>query len=120
MSDTLTFHDKLKDKIDNFVHLVYDSSRRFPKEELYGVTSQLRRAALSVALNYIEGYARRRKLVNLNFLEIAYGSLKETQYLLSFCLKENYLEKNFYDSLSLTADEIGAMIWKTLEKLEQK
>lgn len=49
----------MKILMDDFVHLVYDLSRRFPQEELYGVTSQLRRAALSVILNYIEGYTRK-------------------------------------------------------------
>lgn len=59
------FHDALKRKIDEFVHLVYRLTKEFPKSELYGATSQLRRAALSVALNYIEGYARKRRLVKL-------------------------------------------------------
>ena len=44
--------------MDEFVHFVYNITRKFPKEELYGITSQLRRASLSVILNYIEGYAR--------------------------------------------------------------
>ncbi|PJB19449.1 four helix bundle protein, partial [Candidatus Falkowbacteria bacterium CG_4_9_14_3_um_filter_36_9] len=57
-------------------------TRSFPKDELYGITSQLRRAALSVILNYIEGYARKRDKVYKNFLEISYGSLKEAKYLL--------------------------------------
>ena len=52
------FSDKLKRKMDEYVHLVYKLTRKFPKEELYGTTSQLRRAALSVILNYIEGFAR--------------------------------------------------------------
>ena len=52
------FHDILKRKMDEYVHLVYKITRSFPREELYGSTSQLRRAALSVVLNYIEGYAR--------------------------------------------------------------
>jgi four helix bundle protein len=54
------FHDKLKEKMDEYKHFVYSLSRKFPKDELYGVTSQLRRATLSVMLNYIEGFARRR------------------------------------------------------------
>ena len=92
------FHDELKAKMDNYVHLVYKLTKNFPKEELYGVISQLRRAALSVILNYIEGYARKKDKVYKNFLEISYGSLKESKYLLSRgnyetnCLKREVFE----------------------------
>jgi len=82
------FHEKLKSKMDEFVHLIYKITKNFPKEELYGVTSQLRRAALSIILNYIEGYARVKDKVHKNFLEISYGSLKEVKYLLHFSLTE--------------------------------
>lgn len=85
------FPDSLKIKMDEFVHLVYQVSKDFPKDELYGVTSQLRRSALSVILNYIEGYVRNRDKVYKNFLEISYGSLKEAKYLLHFSLVEGYL-----------------------------
>ncbi len=88
-----TFHDKLKMKMDEFAHLSYKLTKKFPRDELYGVISQLRRAALSIILNYIEGYARKKKLVTLNFLEISYGSLKECKYLLYFSLKENYIDE---------------------------
>ena len=76
------FKEKLKKKMDEYVHFVYQVTRKFPKEELYGVISQLRRAALSIILNYIEGFARRRPAVQLNFFETSYGSLKESKYLL--------------------------------------
>lgn len=62
------FHENLKDKMDQYVHLVYNLTRTFPKEEIYGATSQLRRSALSVPLNYIEGYARIKSRVHKNFL----------------------------------------------------
>jgi four helix bundle protein len=48
------FQDKLKKKMDEFSHLVYGATRKFPKEELFGVAGQFRRAALSIILNYIE------------------------------------------------------------------
>ena len=111
-----SFHDKLKRKMDEYVHLVYRLTKGFPREELYGVTSQLRRAALSVILNYIEGYARIRSKVYKNFLETSYGSLKESKYLLHFSLVEKYLSQEEYRQVLKLADEIGAMLWSTLTK----
>lgn len=111
------FHDDLKLKMDELAHLVYKMTKAFPKEELYGITSQLRRAALSVILNYIEGYARVKDKVYKNFLEISYGSLKETKYLLHFSLVENYLSKEDYREALKLADDVGAMLWGILRKL---
>jgi len=113
-----TFHENLKGKMDNYVHLIYKLSKDFPREEIYGTTSQLRRATLSIILNYVEGYARRREKVHKNFLEISYGSLQESKYLVEFCFKENYLSKQDYEKAGKLADEIGAMLWGTLSKLE--
>ena len=73
--------------MDKYAHSVYSATRDFSRQELFGITSQLRRSALSVILNYIEGFARRKKencKVYKNFLEISYGSLKESKYLLHF------------------------------------
>lgn len=103
--------------MDGYAHFVYKISRKFPKEELYGVTSQLRRAVLSVLLNYIEGYARGKNKVHKNFLEISYGSLKESKYLLYFSLKEDYLTKAEYEKAIGMAEDIGAMLWGILRKL---
>jgi len=97
-------------KADKFAHEVYRVSRLFPKEEIYGLTSQLRRSVLSVVLNVIEGFARNRNLEYLHFLEIAYGSLKESKYLLHFCYKEDILTKKDYTVLISIAEEIGKMI----------
>jgi len=109
------FHDELKFKMDRYVHLVYKFSKNFPREELFGVTSQLRRAALSVILNYIEGYARGRDKVYINFLEISYGSLKESKYLLHFSLVEGYLSTDEYKEAVSLAEDIGAMLWGTIK-----
>ncbi|MBT4722187.1 four helix bundle protein [Candidatus Falkowbacteria bacterium] len=67
------YHEKLKKKIKEYVHLVFEITRDYPKDESYCLTSQTKRSALSVLLNYVEGFARFRPKVNLNFLEIAYG-----------------------------------------------
>lgn len=109
------FTKNLKLKMDEYVHLVYGLTRSFPKDELYGVVSQLRRSTLSVILNYIEGYARRKKRVKLYFWEISYGSLKESKYLLHFSLVEGYVEKDDYEPALKLAEEIGAMLWHCLK-----
>ncbi|MFH0988096.1 MAG: four helix bundle protein, partial [Parcubacteria group bacterium] len=90
------YQEKLKSKMDRYVHLIYKMTKHFPKDELYGVTSQRRRSAVSVILNYIEGYARRRPLVRLNFLETSYASFMESDYLLNFCLLEGYVSEAEY------------------------
>ena len=113
-----TYHQKLKGKMDEYVHFIYKSTRKFPREELYGVTSQIRRAALSVPLNYIEGYARIKNLVHKNFIEISYGSLKESKYLLDFSLVEGYLSKSDHEKAIQLAEEIGAMLWGILRRLK--
>ena len=118
MENNNTFHLKLKGLMDRFVFEVYNVTRYFPKEEIYGLTSQLRRAALSVILNYIEGYARQRKLVLKNFLEISYGSLKEAKYLIYFSGKQKYLKQSKERELLGLTEEIGAMLWGIIRKLE--
>ena len=74
--------DLIKEKADRLALEVYVLSKKIPKEEMFGFTSQLRRAALSIVLNIIEGYARQHRQDHRRFLQIAYGSLKETMYLL--------------------------------------
>lgn len=119
MNQIPNYFDQLKVKMDAYVHLVYGYTKNFPKEEIYGVTSQIRRASLSVILNFIEGYARKRIAVKLNFWEISYGSLKESKYLLNFSLKENYINKEQYITALNLAEEIGAMLWKAIESLNR-
>jgi len=114
------FHEELKRKVDAYVHGVYAASKGFPKEEIYGITSQLRRAALSVVLNYIEGYARFRKNVHKNFIEIAYGSLQESKYLLQFSFEEKYMSEGEYKNLSELAEDIGKMLWGILRNMNRE
>ncbi len=106
--------------MDEYAYSVYKITKQFPKEELYGITSQLRRAALSVILNYIEGFARIKNKVHKNFLEISYGSLKESKYLLFFSSREGYLTNEDYKKSIDLADKIGAMLWGILEKIKDK
>jgi four helix bundle protein len=116
----LSFTDQLKLKMDDYVHLVFKLCKDFPKEELYNTTSQLKRASLSVILNFIEGFAREKLAVKRNFWEIAYGSPKESKYLLHFSFKEGFLLETDYQSVVDLAEEIGAMLWRCLEPLKDK
>lgn len=111
------YHERLLELLNRYAHSVFRLTRRFPKEELYGVISQLRRAALSIVLNYIEGYARQRVAVYKNFLEISYGSLKESSYLTAFSRDEGWLTNTEHTELQVLEKEIGAMLWGILRKM---
>jgi four helix bundle protein len=113
------YKEKLKKIMDEYVHLVYKFTREFPKGELYGSVSQWRRASLSIILNYIEGYARKKSFVQLNFYEISYGSFRESKYLQYFSKQENFITEGEYNQLLKLSDEIGAMLWTELASLEK-
>lgn len=115
--DKLRYHDQLKIYMKKYAHGVYDVTDKFPKSEIFGSVSQIRRASLSVLLNYVEGYARKREAVMKNFYEISYGSLKESQILLEFCLERKYLSKKEFDDLFNVGDQIAKMLWAILVKL---
>lgn len=68
-------------------------------------------------LNYIEGYARRRKAVLKIFLEISLGSLKESEYLTEFSFKRKYIDNQDYNELRKIEIEMGKMLWGTIVKI---
>jgi len=76
---------------DEVAVLVYKVTSRFPKEELYGLTSQMRRAAVSTPSNIVEGCARDSQADYLRFLYIAFGSLRELHYQLSLSNRLSFL-----------------------------
>jgi four helix bundle protein len=75
-------HTKLRafELADELAVLIYRVTRTFPKDEIYGLTSQMRIAAVSVPSNIVEGCARESQTEYLRFLEIAFGSLRELHY----------------------------------------
>lgn len=97
---------------DELVSLVYDLTISFPKDELYVLTSQLRRAALSVVANIIEGHARNNKNEFRHFLAIALGSLAEVEYYLEFAFRRNYMSKEQFERAELLRKRCGQMLWK--------
>ncbi|HRY62998.1 MAG TPA: four helix bundle protein [Patescibacteria group bacterium] len=112
------FQNRLKTLMDEYIYFVYCVTQKFPKEELYSSVSQWRRSTLSIILNYIEGYARKKSLVQLNFYEISYGSLRESKYLLYFSHKINFITNEEYRKGFELSEEIGKMLWSEITKLQ--
>jgi four helix bundle protein len=79
-------------KAHELVLLVYQFSDHFPKKEIFGLTSQLRRSAVSVAANIAEGFKKRGKPDKMRFMNIAQGSLEESRYYLILAKDLNYGE----------------------------
>lgn len=100
---------------DKLAWEVYELTDKFPKDELYGLTSQLRRAVLLVPLNIVEGYSRNGKNEFRQFLKIALGSLAETDYILQFSIKRKYLSINDYNRVSQIREECGKVLWKLMK-----
>jgi len=89
-------HTKLRafEPADQVALPVYRITKTFPKEEVYGLTSQMRRAAVSVPSNIIEGCARESQVEYLRFLEIAFASLRELHYQFGLSKRLGYVKKN--------------------------
>jgi len=99
---------------------VYRISKHFPKIEVYGLISQMRRAALSIPSNMAEGYGRKTISEYLRFLSIAYGSIceLETQILLSGDL--GYLDKDRLSKLPKGVGEVERMLQALIKSLKNK
>jgi len=76
---------------DDLTVAIYQATQSFPREEIYGITSQIRRAACSVPANIVEGSSRESKKDYLHFLYISRGSLSETQYFVHLSRRLGYL-----------------------------
>lgn len=102
-------------KADLLARGIYQTTIGFPRSEIFGLISQLRRAALSVPTNIVEGFARNNKKEFCRFLSIALASLAEVEYLLGFSLKQDFLKTKEYDILIELRQECGKYIWKLLQ-----
>ena len=98
----------------------YVLSRSFPKEEQFGLTSQARRAAVSVAANIAEGYGRGSRPSYASFVRIAQGSLKELETHLILAERVGIAKGGSADAILADADELGRMLRSLLNKLNPK
>jgi four helix bundle protein len=110
----------LKQKSNKLTQKGYDLTYKFPKEELYCLTSQIRRALISVPSNIIEGYSRNRSRVFVNHLEIAYGSLAEAKYQMYFAYTRKYIAKEEYLHFFADAEEVSKMLWSAINTIYTK
>ena len=95
---------------DELVLAVYRATRFFPKEELFGLTSQLRRAAVSIASNIVEGSGRASEADYIRFLNIAYSSASEVCYQISLANRLGYIKTGSYEELYKMGDETARVL----------
>jgi len=109
----------LREKAHRLALNGYMLTDKFPKNELFGLTSQLRRSLVSVPSNFIEGFARNKIKVFENHLDIAYGSLAEAKYQMYFALERKYITKDEYMNFYADAEEVSKMIWSSINTINK-
>ncbi len=97
---------------------IYLITQKFPKSEMYGLTSQMRRSALAIPTNIAEGQKRDHKLKYIQFIRIAYSSGVELETQLIIAFDISYLKKEEYQRLFDFLEEIMKMLNKLLQKLK--
>ena len=105
------------EKAHQFVLEVYRVSRVFPKEERYGLTSQLRRSAMSIPTNIAEGCGRQGDAELSRFCQIAMGSASEVEYQLQLATDLNILSKDEYAKMNDQLVELKRMLNSFIQKL---
>jgi four helix bundle protein len=108
---------KVWEKSHNLALLVYKHTQSFPKQELFGITSQMRRAAVSIPTNIAEGCGRAGNGDFARFLYIAMGSASELEYLLLISLDLGYLDRIDYKELDVAATEVKRMLASLISKV---
>ena len=98
--------------------LVYKATKEFPKEELFGITSQLRRSVLSIPTNLAEGCGRGSDKDFKRFVQIAMGSASESEYLLLLCKDLAYISDEESEKLLILVQEVKKMLSSLIIKLK--
>lgn len=99
---------------------LYRVSRQFPREEIYGITSQLRRAAVSIGANLAEGCGRRTSSELARFVRIAMGSASELDYHMLLSQELGFMTGDAFASASATLTEVRKMLTSFLQSVEEQ
>ncbi|MFG0332716.1 MAG: four helix bundle protein [Maioricimonas sp. JB049] len=112
-------HRKLRafELADMLVLDVYAATATFPREEQFGLTSQMRRCAVSIPSNIVEGCARSTQADLLRFLDVAFGSARELQYQISLAVRLGFLSDENATVLELRSDETARVLAGLIRRL---
>ncbi len=119
MSEIKTYRDLLVwQKSMNLITDIYLATKNFPSTEMYGLTSQIRRSAISIPSNIAEGYGRRSTGDYKRFLQIAIGSLFELQTQIEIAFNLKYTEKETFENLIEKTKELDRMLSSLINKIK--
>jgi four helix bundle protein len=115
-------HRKLRafELADGLALTIYRASKSFPKDEQFGLTAQLRRSAVSVASNIVEGCARSSHADYCRFLDMAFGSLREVEYQITVAARLGYLPVSTANDLTEKAGETIRVLAGLLQSLRRR
>jgi four helix bundle protein len=106
------------EKAHRFVLEIYNVTKKFPKDELFGIVSQIRRSSVSIPNNIAEGCGRNSKNEMFNFFNISMGSSAECEYLLLLSLDLGYLNSTQYKILNDKLIEVRKMLNTYMRKIK--
>ena len=105
-------HKKLNiwEEIMKLIEDVYRTTSKFPKEEIYGITSQMKRASISIASNIAEGCARKGNQEKIQFFTMSRGSLSELDAQLEISLRLKFIQEDNYQNILNKLEQISSML----------
>ena len=107
------------EKAHNLVLFIYKVTKAFPNEEQYGLVSQIRRAATSTPTNIAEGCGKNTQPDFARYLQNAFGSMQEVQYLSFLSFELQYLNRDDYHQLEKDISEVKAMLTRLIQKIRK-
>jgi four helix bundle protein len=115
-------HEKLQvwNRSMDYVKEVYELTNRFPDTERYGLTSQMRRAAVSIPCNIAEGAARKTRKEYMQFLYVSRGSVSELETLLGISKRLNLIETSVYEAQRAKCETLSKMLTSLIYVLKGK